>query len=70
MRETMKQSLKSLQTEEFDIYYLHALDRSIPMEDILSVVDEFYRAGYFKRFGISNMAACDLHFISERESTD
>lgn len=37
-----------------DLWYLHAPDRSTPYEITLKAVDELYKEGKFKRFGISN----------------
>ena len=36
-------------------YYLHAPDRETPFEETLAAIDAEYRAGKFKRFGISNV---------------
>lgn len=37
-----------------DMWYLHGPDRSVPYEDTLRAVNECYKEGKFKRFGISN----------------
>jgi len=34
---------------QVDIYYLHAPDPSIPLEETLSAIQEIYAAGKFKR---------------------
>ncbi len=47
------------------MWYLHAPDRSVPYEDTLREVNNLYKAGYFKRFGISNYAAWEVAQISE-----
>ena len=39
------------------MWYLHGPDRSVPYEETLKTVNELYKEGYFKRFGISNYAA-------------
>lgn len=36
------------------------LQRSTPYKETLQAVDELYRAGLFKRFGISNYAAWEV----------
>ena len=36
------------------MWYLHGPDRSVPYEDTLRAVNECYKEGKFKRFGISN----------------
>ena len=37
-----------------DIWYLHGPDRTTPYEVTLKAVNELYKEGKFKRFGISN----------------
>ena len=36
------------------MWYLHAPDRTVPYEITLKAVNELYKEGKFKRFGISN----------------
>lgn len=36
------------------MWYLHGPDRSVPYEVTLKAVNELYKEGKFKRFGISN----------------
>ncbi|CAK96246.1 hypothetical protein CBS63078_7059 [Aspergillus niger] len=66
LRQALSQSLEALQTESVDIWYLHAPDRTTPLEETLRAVDELYREGKFKRLGLSNFMswevarACDL----------
>lgn len=60
LREALKQSLaisSRSETDEVDMWYLHAPDRSTPYEDTLREVNDLYKQGYFKHFGISNYAA-------------
>lgn len=40
-----------------EIWYLHAPDRTVPYEVTMKAVDELFKEGHFKRFGISNYAA-------------
>ena len=37
-----------------DMWYLHGPDRTTPWEVTLKAVNELYKEGKFKRFGISN----------------
>ena len=37
-----------------EMWYLHAPDRTVPYEETLKAVNDLYKEGYFKRFGISN----------------
>ena len=43
------------------MWYLHAPDRSTPYEETMRTVNELYKEGKFKRFGISNYYACVSH---------
>ncbi|KAJ6457376.1 NADP-dependent oxidoreductase domain-containing protein [Mycena sanguinolenta] len=46
-----------------DVYYLHAPDPSLELEDQLKGINEAYKAGYFKRFGLSNFTAADVQRV-------
>ncbi|KAF2246208.1 aflatoxin B1 aldehyde reductase member 2 [Trematosphaeria pertusa] len=50
-------SLKRCQIDQFDILYLHAPDATVPIEETLEAVNEVYKKGLFKRFGLSNYTA-------------
>lgn len=43
-----------ISNSKIEMWYLHGSDRSFPYEVTCKAVDELYRKGYFKRFGISN----------------
>lgn len=58
-------SLKSLKTDKIDMYYLHAPDRTVPLEETLRGVDEQYRAGKFARFAISNFQSWEVARLCE-----
>lgn len=53
-------SLNNLGVEATDIFYLHAPDRSVSYEETLEAVDKMYRAGKFKRLGLSNYPAWEV----------
>ena len=42
------------------MWYLHGPDRSVPYEDTLRTVNELYKEGKFKRFGVSNYTAWEV----------
>ena len=50
-------SLKRLQLDQVDILYIHAPETSIPIEETLEGINEAYKKGVFRRFGLSNYAA-------------
>ncbi|KAL1612914.1 hypothetical protein SLS60_001144 [Paraconiothyrium brasiliense] len=60
LRENVEESLKQLQTDCLDIFYLHAPDRSVPFEKTLEEVNELYNEGKIKQFGLSNYTAFEV----------
>ncbi|KAJ7286405.1 Aldo/keto reductase [Mycena rebaudengoi] len=60
LRKHLMISLKALKTDKLEMWYLHAPDRSVPYEVTLKAVDELYKEGHFKRFGISNYMAWEV----------
>jgi aryl-alcohol dehydrogenase-like predicted oxidoreductase len=62
-------SLRRLQTDHLDLYYLHLPDYETPLEETLAAVDEAVRAGKVRYPAISNFAAwqaCRALWISEK----
>lgn len=62
-------SLRRLQTEYLDLYYLHLPDYEAAVEETLAAVDEVVRAGKVRYPAISNYAAwqhCEILWISEK----
>jgi aryl-alcohol dehydrogenase-like predicted oxidoreductase len=57
MRKAIEDSLRRLQTDYLDLYYLHAPDWSTPLEETLETMDEFVRAGKVRYPASSNYAA-------------
>ncbi|KAM0723890.1 hypothetical protein Q7P37_000880 [Cladosporium fusiforme] len=49
-------SLENLNGHEIDVYYFHLPESVTPIEEQLEAIDKAYRAGKFKRFGISNFS--------------
>ncbi|KAK4545791.1 hypothetical protein LTR36_002745 [Oleoguttula mirabilis] len=43
-----------------DIFYIHAPDKDVPIEETLEGVNEVHKSGFFKRFGLSNFKAEDV----------
>lgn len=52
----LESSAKNLEGHEIDIYYFHLPEGVTPLDEQLGAIDEAYRAGKFKRFGISNFS--------------
>eukprot|EP00613_Pedinella_sp_CCMP2098_P037957 CAMPEP_0171803702 /NCGR_PEP_ID=MMETSP0991-20121206/73642_1 /TAXON_ID=483369 /ORGANISM="non described non described, Strain CCMP2098" /LENGTH=273 /DNA_ID=CAMNT_0012415873 /DNA_START=239 /DNA_END=1056 /DNA_ORIENTATION=- len=56
-------SLAALQMEQIDIFYLHAPDAHVDIEETLEAVQEAFAAGKFKRFALSNFAAWEVVWV-------
>ena len=53
-------SLRRLQTDYIDLYYLHRWDPSTPLEETLGVLDDLCKAGKIRYAGVSNALAYQL----------
>ncbi|KAL5332455.1 NADP-dependent oxidoreductase domain-containing protein [Aspergillus crustosus] len=51
---TALKGLENTKADFFDVYYLHAPDRRVPLEPQLEAINSLYQDGKIKRFGISN----------------
>jgi aflatoxin B1 aldehyde reductase len=65
VRRGLEASQKQLNGKEIDIYYFHMPDAVTPMEEQAAAMDEAYRAGGFKRFGISNFSPENIEELME-----
>lgn len=65
VRRGLANSLQALETENVDIFYLHAPDRNIPFEVTLREVINLYQEGRFARFGLSNYMSWEVAQICE-----
>jgi aryl-alcohol dehydrogenase-like predicted oxidoreductase len=67
-------SLARLQTDVIDLYYMHRLDRSVPIEDSVGALAEMVAAGKIRHIGLSEMSAatlrraCAVHPIAAMQS--
>lgn len=55
--EDTQDSLDRVKIDQFDILYLHAPDTTSPFEETLEGINEAYKKGIFRRFGLSNFTA-------------
>ncbi|KAJ3825071.1 Aldo/keto reductase [Lentinula raphanica] len=53
-------SLKALDTEQVDIFYLHTPDRTTPYEVTMKAINDLYHEGHFQRFGLSNYTSWEV----------
>ena len=65
VRDSLATSQKQLDGKEIDILYFHMPDAVTPLEEQAAAMDEAYRAGKFKRFGISNFAPQQIEELME-----
>ena len=55
VREHLAQSLGNLQTDYADLYYLHRVNREIPVEDVAEVMGGLIRDGLIRGWGLSQV---------------
>lgn len=60
IREICEQSLKNLQTDCIDLYYLHRWDQRVPIEESVGALAELRRAGKIRAIGLSEVGAATL----------
>ncbi len=54
---SLNSSLKRLQTDYIDIYFIHGFDKNTPIEETLRVLQDFVYQGKILYIGVSNFAA-------------
>lgn len=57
VEEDLNLSLKALRVDCIDVYYLHRDDRGRPVEEILTMLEGFRKAGKIRRYACSNWRA-------------
>jgi len=57
IQETLDGALQRLQTDHIDLYYLHRLDRNVPIEDSVGALADAVKAGKIGAIGLSEMSA-------------
>jgi aflatoxin B1 aldehyde reductase len=60
LRQSLETSLKELGSDQVDIFYLHAADRSVPFAETLEEVNKLYKEGKFVQLGLSNYTAFEV----------
>ncbi|KAJ6551467.1 aldehyde reductase [Mycena capillaripes] len=55
-----RETVERLGVEKVDVFYIHAPDPSVELEEQLKGINEAYKAGRFKRFGLSNFKPADV----------
>jgi aryl-alcohol dehydrogenase-like predicted oxidoreductase len=65
----VEESLRRLQTDYLDIYYMHQPDYTVPIDEAFEAMNALVRQGKVRHVGISNFAAwqiCEMLWICER----
>ncbi|HHT43885.1 MAG TPA: aldo/keto reductase [Fastidiosipila sp.] len=73
MREKLEGSLKRLNTDYLDIYYLHQPDRETSLNETLEALDTFKKEGKIRYYGVSNFAAwqiAEMFSVADRLGVD
>jgi aryl-alcohol dehydrogenase-like predicted oxidoreductase len=60
LTKTCEDSLKRLQTDVIDLYYLHRWDKRVPIEDSIGAMSDMVREGKVKTIGLSEVSADTL----------
>jgi len=60
IREVCEQSLRHLQTDRIDLYYLHRWDKRVPIEDSVGELAKLLREGKIRSIGLSEVSATSL----------
>jgi aryl-alcohol dehydrogenase-like predicted oxidoreductase len=57
LTKTCEDSLKRLQTDVIDLYYLHRWDKRIPIEDSIGAMSDMVKVGKVRTIGLSEVSA-------------
>jgi aryl-alcohol dehydrogenase-like predicted oxidoreductase len=60
IRRNCEDSLRRLQTDVIDLYYLHRWDKKVPVEDSIGAMSDLVRAGKVRALGLSEVSAATL----------
>lgn len=60
IQKTCEDSLRRLQTDVIDLYYLHRWDKKVPIEDSVGALADLVRKGHIKSIGLSEVSAATL----------
>jgi aryl-alcohol dehydrogenase-like predicted oxidoreductase len=60
IRRNCEDSLRRLGTDVIDLYYLHRLDMTVPIEDSVGAMSDLVRAGKVRALGLSEVSAASL----------
>lgn len=61
LRRTCEESLRRLNTDVIDLYYLHRWDKAVPIEDSVGALGRLVEEGKIRAVGLSEVSAATLH---------
>ena len=61
LRKNCEDSLRRLQTDVIDLYYLHRWDKKVPIEESVGAMADLVKAGKVRTLGLSEVSAATLH---------
>jgi aryl-alcohol dehydrogenase-like predicted oxidoreductase len=60
VKRQVEDSLRRLQTDVIDLYYMHRWDKTVPIEDSVGALSDMVRKGYIRAIGLSEVSAVTL----------
>jgi aryl-alcohol dehydrogenase-like predicted oxidoreductase len=60
IKRTCEDSLRRLQTDVIDLYYLHRWDKRVPIEDSVGALSDLVQKGHIRSIGLSEVSAATL----------
>ena len=60
LQKTLEDSLRRLQTDVIDLYYLHRWDKSVPIEDSVGALADMVKKGHVRSIGLSEVSSATL----------
>lgn len=60
IRKTLDEALVRLNTDVIDLYYLHRLDKAVPVEESVGALADAVKAGKIRAIGLSEMSAASI----------
>ncbi|MGB4118427.1 MAG: aldo/keto reductase [Polaromonas sp.] len=60
LQKTLEDSLRRLQTDVIDLYYLHRWDKTVPVEDSVGALADMVKKGHIRSIGLSEVSAVTL----------
>jgi aryl-alcohol dehydrogenase-like predicted oxidoreductase len=60
LKQNLEDSLKRLQTDVIDLYYLHRWDKRIPIEESIGAMADMVKTGKVRTIGLSEVSAATL----------